>query len=148
MFRKTLKEVLLDVRGAPKEYTDFVSIAEQFGVYDYPISNDWECRLYEKRFDTWVCWDTPVGKSIIFLDGYPVAVSSQAARKSHKDYYWMSLDCFNMVRDFVIDVTKEKLETPDEFIGPDTIIEIEGEAIGDSRSASGYYKRRPDACGG
>jgi len=132
----TFKDVLDIVADNGKEWTSFGDIAEEFQIHEWPDNEAWESRLYEKRFDTWICWDTPVGKAVIFLDDDPVAISVKPYRKSDTEYTWVSMDAFERVRQFVVSNVKDNFIRPDQFLGPDTEIPIEGDIIGSSRSAT------------
>jgi len=82
----------------------FHDMAEQFdGVFTYCKDYaKWESRMSETYIIKWMCTDTLVGTSVIFMDGKPVAVAKQMARKSDKEFYWISAKTRNKVHMFML----------------------------------------------
>lgn len=139
---KTFKQVLSEIESQPTEWADFEEVAKEFQIYDWPEGDDWVDRMHKKTFDRWICWDTLVGRHVLFIDNEPVAVGLQEARKSDVEYLWVSAEAFDKARQFVLKYVQNRVSPPKQFVGPDTRIPIEGDEIGDSRSAHGYMKGR------
>jgi hypothetical protein len=63
------------------------------------VSASWlrDYREFDRRFNkrwihSWICTDTEVGIAVIVLDGEPVAISEQSARKEDETIRFLSLD--------------------------------------------------------
>lgn len=97
--------------------------------YDFEIE-DWEefdKTLYQKYFDTWTCWDTLVGKSIVYLNDEPVCLTSQSARKAETHFYWLGKEQMHKTRAYLLSLVKQFDEKRCEFISESTMVPIEGE---------------------
>ena len=80
-------------------YTDLAQ--GEFNIYD-DLDQDWDNpRLTAYRFKEWLCTDTLVGGTILFLDDEPVAQGWQNGRKSYVIYHWFSQDAYDKVLNFL-----------------------------------------------
>lgn len=59
----------------------------------------------------WYCTDTWVGYRVYFMDGEPIATSSQTGRKSDEEIKFVSLEAAQKVKDFI-----KSLEGEEEFL--------------------------------
>lgn len=136
---KTVKEIIDICSNIEKTtYVDIDSLLYEFDEYEYDFAfdyDDFETRITSKYFDRWVCWDTPVGKHLIYFDDVPVAITVQSARKAEIEWFWLGEDCAKMVEEYFM--TFKKKDDKKSYIDINTVVPIEGDDIGNSRSA--YY---------
>lgn len=59
----------------------------------------------------WLCTDTYVGYIVYYLDDEPVAVSWQSARKSDREYEFISKESAEKVRDFILSIQELSVPT-------------------------------------
>lgn len=92
---------------------DYSDISQLFGISEWSdksdADNEWERRTREHYIETWLCTDTWVGVSIIFLDAIPIAVTQQPARKSDTIYKWISKEAHDKMREFVLSLVKTEV---------------------------------------
>lgn len=69
-----------------------------------PLYGCWheQDRLTSYWAGSWYCTDTQVGYKVYFLDGEPVAITSQIGRKSDEEFEWISVDAYKKVRDYIL----------------------------------------------
>jgi hypothetical protein len=93
-------------------YVDFQEVAQELDVHfdDWLQEDDHNIREY--WLTVWCCTDTWVGTSVLCMDGKPVALCQQSARKSDKHYRWLSQELANEVRSYVLSLKEdEELES-------------------------------------
>lgn len=91
----TIEQAIRSVKASPEylNYTGWVSLHELvtqvLGIHT-TTKND-QSRIKECYVPgaTWICSDTRVGVSIIFIDDEPVALTTQQARKSDYTIYYI-----------------------------------------------------------
>lgn len=107
---------------------------------DRSFYSDIDSRLKIKPFDTWECWDTPVGKSLLYFDDDPVAIIYRPYRKSEEQFYWINDgdNHFENVKNYVESFIQNTYNYNE--VGVDEKIAIESIEIGDSRSWRKYAK--------
>lgn len=67
--------------------------------------------FHEKYFRSWICTDTRVGGSIVFLLSIPVAIRVKLGRKSDSQFYWIGgADTYARVKQILNDMS-----LPEEF---------------------------------
>lgn len=118
---KTIRHYLrtLDLSKLEDDFQTYISIEEvalDFGIYDAAdISQDDE-NIRLKTLDhpelTWICTDTTVGVSFIFLDKLFVGISIQMARKDDIHYYWYDKESYDMVSDYIHSLVKKRETNP------------------------------------
>jgi hypothetical protein len=64
-----------------------------------------QSRLLKHWYITWICTDTRVGLAVYTLDGVPVAVSTQQARKSEEEIEMISAQAVLNVSDYIMELT-------------------------------------------
>lgn len=70
------------------------------GWFDY--DSDFDKRLKKHWIHCWLCTDTHVGLAVYCLDGEPVAVSVQTARKCDEEIEFLSIEAIEKVRQFML----------------------------------------------
>ena len=138
---KTVKEIIELCAGIEPTYQfDVDSLFDEFGLYHYDFDySAIDSRITAKYFDRWICWDTPVGKCLVYFDDVPVAITVQSARKSDIEWFWLGKDYAKSVESFLMTF---KTQTDNRtYISVDTIVPLEGDEIRDSRSAN-FFKEK------
>ena len=80
-------------------------------IYDYAFNQEnWhkQERLTCYFAGSWHCTDTEVGYRVYFFDSKPVAESFQQGRKWNEEIKWVSKECFNEVKDYILSFMEEK----------------------------------------
>jgi hypothetical protein len=80
-------------------------------TYDDINFDELNTRLAEYWVHTWLCSDTWVGYMALFLDDELVAISYQSARKSPKNYKYVSKEMLKKARMWVIDCIEIDADT-------------------------------------
>lgn len=70
-------------------------------------SEEWDKRVKGYWVQRWLCTDTWVGRRVYFLDGEPLAVSWQSARKSPEDIEFVSVEMADKCRKFIYELHGE-----------------------------------------
>lgn len=142
---KTVAQIIQEANLAEQQRgVDLDTLCQDLDINYYDLDHDWsqiDKRFSHVIFDSWMCWDTPVGKSLVFFDGDPVAITSQTARKSDVEVFWLGRKNAIRIREFLLSLISFDFDQSCEFIGTETLIPIEGAEIGDSRSWHGWQKR-------
>lgn len=86
------------------------SLYPDFGYIEDYMSDDMY-NPYWDRFKTvdaikWICWDTPVGLSVILLDDEIVGFKFQQFRKSDPEFHWAS----DAAQDKVVSVLRKMID--------------------------------------
>ena len=92
---------------SPVSESDISVFAEMFNIYGCYYSQEFSERMLKHWVCSWICTDTAVGLAIYCLDGVPVAVSSQSARKSDEVIEFLSVPAMNVVRQCVMSYVEE-----------------------------------------
>jgi hypothetical protein len=91
-----------DNNSTTPDYTEF---CEELGITDY---SGWNSEFVEHvkgyYLVKWLCTDTWVGVVAWFMDGEPVAVSYQPARKSDTEYQFISDEAAKKVKDYILSI--------------------------------------------
>lgn len=87
----TLRELIARVDKS-REAMGACSVLEELGIDQYGgfDHNGFDARLKEYWLAPWLCTDSWVGLSVLFLDDVPVATAMQTGRKMNKEYAWIS----------------------------------------------------------
>jgi len=86
-----------------KQFEETVYIGEIAEHFDLVIYNwDEQTRLISYYFGNWYCTDSTVGYKVYFFDDKPVAVSSQLGRKSDEEIEWISKECYQLVKEYIL----------------------------------------------
>jgi hypothetical protein len=59
---------------------------------------------------TWMCTDTLVGYYAIYHRGEFICMSYQPARKERMEFYWLSQEVYNKIRDYIHSIVGHKTE--------------------------------------
>lgn len=70
-------------------------------------NQQWQDRVQGYWFVRWLCTDTWVGRRVYFLDGEPLAVSYQSARKSGEYIEFVSEEMAEKCRKFIFELAGE-----------------------------------------
>lgn len=98
----------LDMTKANEDWVDLDSIAQRYmDIYHLPYVAEHELKAY--WLGKHLCTDTDVGYRVYFLRGELIAISCQTARKSDEVFYWVGLDEFKKLQQYVLSLT----ETPE-----------------------------------
>jgi len=118
---------------------------EELNISEWDVCiEDWEQfskTVYQKYFDSWTCWDTRVGKYIIYLNDEPVCIAAKSARKAQTYFYWLSKEQMLKTREYFLSLV-HPTDNSEEYkiIYSNSLIDLEGEDIGNSRSAQAFCK--------
>jgi hypothetical protein len=88
---------------------DWEKLASVFDIYEFFWSEDIRLKVYHVK--TWLCTDTWVGWEAYFLDGKFVCISSQSARKSDKDFEFVSQEIAKKVESYIRSLAKKENNT-------------------------------------
>lgn len=98
-----LKELIERVDRSERN-TDTADVEEFASMFN--ISMSWERKFGERVkkhwIYNWMCTDTWVGLAAYYMDGEPVAVSFQSARKNSENIEFISKEAGYKVRDFIV----------------------------------------------
>lgn len=135
----TVAEIIELCRDKKKEYCfNIETLVEELGFNDYDL--EYDCDevdkvITQKYFDTWICWDTHVGKSVIYLNGEPICITVKPYRKSETEFYWLGKEQVHKTREYIMSLMKPFDDDQFSFISESTVVPLEGDIIGNSRSA-------------
>lgn len=109
MNKITLKQAIANM--------DFSKLDDEYGVEEfqralgleqtYTDSDKIASRLKSGYLRKWICTDTWVGLAVFFLDGRPVAITQQSARKSDIHVTFIDAAGVDAMRDFCISLLTE-----------------------------------------
>ena len=85
-------------------------IAELFAEFDLPWLYTDDHSFKEYWLQVWLCTDTWVGTSVIFLNDQPVAVRTQNCRKCSSRYDWLSNQAYELVRTELLRLSDKERE--------------------------------------
>jgi len=91
--------------------SNFMENEFDIDVYNSPYDEEnWENqeRLTCYYLFNWFCTDSEVGYRVYFFDDKPVAISSQQGRKWREEVEWVSKECFDKVKDYVLSFVTER----------------------------------------
>lgn len=91
------------------------------GIYDVSWSDEFSERMKKHWVVSWLCTDTVVGLAVYFLDGEPVATSSQRCRKCDEQIDFISKEAREKTRQAVNQYTTHD----DNFANLDEEISLE-----------------------
>jgi len=103
-----LKDILNSINFEDKRIQtnpDWEELAQEFGI-DLYWSEDSRLKAYHVK--TWQCTDTWVGWEAYFLDKELICLSSQNARKSDKDFEFISRESYIKVKDYLLSLTVDE----------------------------------------
>lgn len=94
----------IDIDKVAKTNNHIYNLLEMFGV-DYCCYHDKvdaQDRLFSEYVSVSYCTDTWVGLMVYVFDGEVVAFSSQIGRKFDEEFYWVSREVYNKVKEFCL----------------------------------------------
>lgn len=99
----------LDTSEANEDkWVDINSLAERhFDIYNLPYTDEHEIKVY--WLGKHLCTDTNVGYRVYYFRDQRVAVSCQPARKSDEVFYWVGIDEYKLVYQYLLSL----VETPE-----------------------------------
>lgn len=100
-----LKELIERVNKEHPHETNTEKVAREFNLDFYGWVED--NKLISYAIEEWLCTDTWVGVYAIYLDGEPVGISCQTARKSDTQYKWISEEKAQKVKEYILSVMEE-----------------------------------------
>lgn len=105
-----LIDIIYNVNKSDKNF-DRVYIGDFADRLYNLVINNWEDqnRLTCYFIGNWYCTDTVVGYRVYFFDDKPVAVSTQSARKSDEKFEWITIEKYNLVKEYVLSFYNEEL---------------------------------------
>jgi hypothetical protein len=96
-------------KGQPTH--DIDSFSESLGVLDHlGYSEEFSKRVTCYSVQDWLCTDTVVGTFVYYMDGLPVALSIQTARKTDKEIWFLSKEAAQKMREFIQSVMPDHYE--------------------------------------
>lgn len=107
-------EALRRVDRSAKNHTDpdVDGFCEELGVPGYfGWSEEFNEKVKGYWLTKWYCTDTWVGTVVYYMDGEPVAVSHQEARKSSPEYQFVSEEAASKIRELLFSLLTEEAPT-------------------------------------
>lgn len=99
------------------------------------FGNTWDApdwlseRLKSQFIHSWLCTDTWVGLKVYFLDGFAVAVSTQTARKSDENLYFLDQHSVQQMRAFCVEVMEHEEHNQPKILRGDEMVDSVGNLI-------------------
>jgi hypothetical protein len=96
-------------------WIDIDDLCEELRIqrnYWFPHMDD-PLKKYWVEGYNWLCTDTTVGIAVYTLDGEIVGISLQSARKSAENFYWVSKESCQQVREYVESNMQEDQDEPE-----------------------------------
>ena len=91
-----------------KHEVNIQKLGELFGL---DVMWNYQTELTSYWVRNWECGDELVGYKIYFLGDVPACYSQQTSRKSEEIFYWFSKSMAEKVRDFLISLSRNPIET-------------------------------------
>lgn len=136
METKDLYEILQICADKPAQTVNPQELADEFNItLPWNIEYQDNTILYEKYFDSWICWDTPVGQSVVFIQGMPVAIRLKQYRKSDVKYFWLGENELLAAHRYILSLMPKPDKRNYSFVDHKQIILVADE-IGNSRAAN------------
>ena len=101
--------------------------------YDDPVN------LTTNHLKQWYCTDTWVGIDVIYLNNHPVAITNQTDRKCGVNIYFLSEECKNSVKDYLISIYNNPQDYTD-YLTEDELNEEMGDYFKIEYSSQVLYK--------
>jgi len=90
----------IDKSQKNESYVDIENFSSEFDFdFGFNLQQD---KVKAYWIGNWYCTDSYVGYRMYFLDGEPVAVSTQTGRKSNEQFEWFSKELALKVKDYLI----------------------------------------------
>lgn len=96
-------------------YWDLEDLFAAFGLTAYSLESH-RLTVFDIPELSWICTDTGVGVSLLYLDNELVGNIYQATRKGDKHYFWLNKEAYDKVFDFLISLLKTVRTEPGEFM--------------------------------
>ena len=130
---KTVAQIIEETKTIPhNKGVNLEAICYDLDIDEFDLDHDWSQiaeRFSNVPFDSWTCWDTPVGKNLIFYDGEPVAITCQSARKADVEVFWIGKESAVKIRGFLLSLIRPfGFDIRCQFINDKTVVPIEGES--------------------
>jgi len=161
MTKLTVRDIFdrLDFEAAGEVYLTESDLIEQvglsmtFGSYDLEEADraEFEARLKGYYVIKWICTDSWVGAWAVYLDGQPLALGHQTARKNGVNYKFVSKEAVDRFRAFIFDYASrvQKIDLV-EYIDLDSVFDDGDGGTGYSVAYAeqlltdqGFYKGEP-----
>lgn len=93
----------LEKNERTKSYLNPEILLQAFNINVWPLPEFSKIYIYLHPDLSWICTDTPVGVSFVYLDDVLVAVMTQEARKSDENIHWIDAEKRQKVLEYVLD---------------------------------------------
>lgn len=133
---------LVDKSDDNRSYPDHYELCESLNLGWCERPEDFYQLVKGYWLIQWYCTDTYVGLEVIFFDDTPVAVTWQNARKSKKEFYFLSDDKLSVLRNYLFkipDFTMTDSKFFQEEIGDHYNVAYNGQLV----DKKGTYKGEP-----
>jgi hypothetical protein len=100
----------VDRSEANTDWSDMEVFAKALGMNEY-YNCDFSQRVKKHWLSKWMCTDTWVGMAAFYMDGEPVAVSRQTARKSDEEIEFISKEAAEKIRKYIVELTADPDDT-------------------------------------
>jgi len=126
----------IDKSNKNESYVDIENFSSEFDFeFGFNLQQD---RIKAYWIGNWYCTDSYVGYRMYFLDNEPVAVSTQAGRKSDEEFEWFSKELASKVKDYLISLMSNELHIKlcdiNDDIGDSFKISFNGEILNPKRA--------------
>jgi len=123
MNKTTLRKLISEVKftNQTESSPDWETLSNIFSIWNLSYSNDDRLKAYFIK--KWYCTDSYVGLRTYFLDGEFVAISGQSSRKSDEEFTFMSKECAEKVRLYLISLVHEEKEIHVDILDEDELDE-------------------------
>lgn len=92
------------------KYWDVQDLFGEFALGCYSFETD-RLTVFDIPELSWICTDTNVGVSLLYLDNELVGNIFQATRKGDKHYFWLNKEAYDKVFDFLISLLQGERHT-------------------------------------
>lgn len=139
MTQKTVKQIIEECNSKKKQPgVNFYSLCGQFDIDEYYLFYDWKDidNIFSTvTFDGWVCWDTAVGRDLVYFNNEPVAITYQPFCKSDVEWHWLGEEKAEKVYKYLESLVVKDWKSNLTIIDEDIVYTLEGKSIGTSRAS-------------
>lgn len=106
----------MDLSKMENGYVDLVSICKEFDIHEYLLQHEDNVKLTYCYYHKWTCTDTEVGIKVWFMEEnstlIPVCVSIRPYRKTGDRFFWLSMEAYHKVFDYLNTLKFKSLGVP------------------------------------
>ena len=138
----TLKQLIDKALQLPKQEYNLwdENLLSALGLDICHHNYDDPSKLTTNHLKQWYCTDTWVGIDVIYLNNHPVAITNQTSRKSSVNIYFLSEECKNSVKDYLLSLYNKEYEDYVDYLTEDELNEEMGEYFKIEYSSQVLYK--------